>query len=66
MREIRPSGSEGGVGHTPYPYPYQGGCRHRLCPSLKIGQRDSDLQIPPSYAKVHSLAMLLQREDAFP
>jgi hypothetical protein len=23
MREIRPSGSEGGVGRKPYPYPYQ-------------------------------------------
>jgi hypothetical protein len=23
MREIRPSGSEGGVGRTPYPYPYR-------------------------------------------
>ena len=25
MREIRPSGSEGGVGRKPYPYPYQQG-----------------------------------------
>jgi hypothetical protein len=24
MREIRLSGSEGGVGRKPYPYPYQG------------------------------------------
>jgi len=25
MREIRPSGSEGGVGLIPHPYPYRGG-----------------------------------------
>jgi len=25
MREIRPSGSEGGVGSIPHPYPYRGG-----------------------------------------
>ena len=24
MREIRPSGSEGGVGLIPHPYPYRG------------------------------------------
>ena len=27
MREIRPSGSEGGVGLIPHPYPYRGGVR---------------------------------------
>ena len=30
MREIRPSGSEGGVGLIPHPYPYQGNFRMRL------------------------------------
>ena len=29
MREIRPSGSEGGVGLIPHPYPYRGSTRMR-------------------------------------
>ena len=29
MREIRPSGSEGGVRSIPHPYPYRGAVRMR-------------------------------------
>ena len=36
MREIRPSGSEGGVGHTPYPYPYQSDCRRTFRRFLRL------------------------------
>jgi hypothetical protein len=32
MREIRPSGSEGGVARKRHPYPYRG-----LCTQLKVG-----------------------------
>jgi len=31
MREIRPSGSEGGVGLIPHPYPYRGSVGHSGC-----------------------------------
>jgi hypothetical protein len=40
MREIRTSGSEGGVGLTPHPYPYHGGLRPLLkaCGSLDLSR----------------------------
>jgi hypothetical protein len=31
MREIRPSGSEGGVADNGHPYPYTPGCSHLFC-----------------------------------
>ena len=31
MREIRPSGSEGGVAYNGHPYPYTPGCTHLFC-----------------------------------
>jgi hypothetical protein len=41
MREIRQSGSEGGVAGNSHPYPYNPGCSHLFCsggvPGLALG-----------------------------
>ena len=41
MREIRQSGSEGGVADNGHPYPYTSGCTHLFCggrvPGLALG-----------------------------
>ena len=47
MREIRPSGSEGGVGLIPHPYPYRGQCQDSHPKNLTVSDADLALEFRP-------------------
>lgn len=47
MREIRPSGSEGGVRSIPHPYPYRGQRQDSRPKKLTVSDADLALEFRP-------------------